>query len=139
MIGALFLNDYFSTHVLYSVIKQSSMSERGGRGGRGGGRGGGRSRGRAKKNPLLDMIPTADLGIPGNKRGKAQDKSNYDPQPTFPKFTVPRPAKLKQEEINVVRYYKSLRTKIQDETPFYIMVRKRGFEEDEDDDRLAFL
>jgi len=115
------------------------MSERGGRGGRGGGRGGGRSRGRAKKNPLLDMIPTADLGIPGNKRGKAQDKSNYDPQPTFPKFTVPRPAKLKQDEINVVRYYKSLRTKIQDETPFYVMVRKRGFEEDEDDDGLTFL
>jgi DNA-directed RNA polymerase III subunit RPC7 len=80
---------------------------------------------------------SADLGIPSSKRSKHTDKDSYEPQETFPKFTIPRPAKLKAGEVSAVRYYKSLRSKIREETPFYITVRKRGFEEDEEDDGIV--
>jgi hypothetical protein len=51
----------------------------------------------------------------------------------FPNFLVPRPTKLTLEEAAVVRYYKSLRNRIVEETPFYVTGMKRPAVDDEDD------
>lgn len=59
-------------------------------------------------------------------------KAVYEPEPTFPDFLVPRPTKLSQEEMNAVKYYKNLRNKILEETPFYITGKKRAAEDDDD-------
>lgn len=61
---------------------------------------------------------------------------SYEPQPLFPPYWVPRPTKLKTDEINAVRYYKNIRNKILEETPYYITVRKRSGEQDEEDDGM---
>jgi hypothetical protein len=57
----------------------------------------------------------------------------------FPNFLVPRPTKLTQEEIGMVRYYKSVRNKILEETPFYITGMKRSVPVDDEDDGTLFI
>ena len=64
-------------------------------------------------------------------------KATYEPEPTFPAFVVPRPTKLSQEETNAIKYYKNLRNKFLEETPFYIIGNKRPAE-DHDDGALFF-
>lgn len=60
-------------------------------------------------------------------------KTQFDPEPMFPNFLVPRPTKLTGEESAMVKYYKSLRNKILEETPFYVLGVKRRVEEDDED------
>lgn len=62
-----------------------------------------------------------------------QMKTQFDPEPMFPNFLVPRPTKLTAEEVAIVKYYKSLRNKILEETPFYVLGAKRTVKDDEDD------
>ena len=96
------------------------MAERGGRGGRG--RRGGRTF-LSRTAQSLDINP-AQL---------RKMQLAYEPEPMFPKFHIPRPTKLTPEESNAVKYYRSLRTRILEDTPFYITTRKRPAEDDEDD------
>jgi hypothetical protein len=98
------------------------MAERG-RGGRG--RRGGR-------NTFLNSL-AQDMNTTPAKLRKAN--LGYQPEPTFPDFLVPRPSKLSQDETNMVKYYKNLRNRILDDTPFYITVRKRPVDDDDDDGR----
>lgn len=102
------------------------MAERG-RGGRG--RRGGR-------NTFLNSLAHDMHTTPAQLR-----KANlgYQPEPTFPDFLVPRPSKLSQDEANTVKYYKNLRNRILEDTPFYIAVRKRPADNDEDDGRCEFI
>ena len=62
-----------------------------------------------------------------------QMKTQFEPEPMFPTFLVPRPTKLTGEEVARVKYYKSLRNKILEETPFYVLGAKRAVKDDEDD------
>ena len=62
--------------------------------------------------------------------------NSYEPQPLFPQYWVPRPTKLKPDETNAVKYYKNIRNKILEETPFYVTVRKRGLDDDEEEDGM---
>ena len=96
--------------------------------GRGRGRGG---RGRRGASYTLIKDLSKELHTTPNKL-RIGDVS-YEPEPTFPKFILPRPTRLTQDEVNMVKYYKTLRTKIREETPFYITVRKRPVEDEEDD------
>ena len=92
------------------------------RGGRGRGRRGGRSAFLTKMAQDLNMNPS---------KLKAMN-IDYEPEKRFPDFIVPRPTKLSQDETNMVKYYKNLRKKILEETPFYITPKKR-LADDEDD------
>jgi hypothetical protein len=94
----------------------------------------GRGRGRGRRGGQSAFIASiaTELGTTPVKLRKSNNQS-YEPQPTFPKFILPRPSLLSQEETNMVKYYKSLRNKIKEETPFYITVRKRPAENEEDD------
>ena len=67
-----------------------------------------------------------------------QMKTQFDPEPMFPNFLVPRPTKLTQEEIGMVKYYKSVRNKILEETPFYITGMKRPMPVDDEDDGTLY-
>jgi len=101
------------------------MAERGGgTGGRG--RRGGRG---SNMNVLAARLGTTVTNL-------RTIKAVYEPEPTFPDFLVPRPTKLSQEEMNAVKYYKNLRNKILEETPFYITGKKRVAEDDDDDGKL---
>jgi hypothetical protein len=94
----------------------------------------GRGRGRGRRgghNSIINSIAT-DLGTTPNKLRKTNNQ-NYEPQPTYPNFIIPRPSHLHLDEANMVKYYKNLRNRIKDETPFYITVKKRAAEDDEDD------
>jgi hypothetical protein len=94
---------------------------------RGGGRGGrGRRGGRGSNMGVLAQRLGTTIG---NLRNM---KTDYEPEPTFPNFLVPRPTKLSQDEINAVKYYKNLRNKILEETPFYVLGKKRPAEDDDD-------
>jgi hypothetical protein len=104
------------------------MAARGGRGR--GGRGG---RGR---NTLLGSIATS-LDTTPAKLWKRD--VTYEPEATYPAFTLPRPTKLTAEEVSTIKYYKGLQNKILEETPFYITVRKRPAENDEDDGTVFAL
>jgi len=94
---------------------------------RGRGRGGGRGRGRG----------ASTIGIIAQKlntsiRSLRDIRSTTEPQPLFPPFIIPRPTKLSKEETDMVKYYKNIRTKIIEETPFYIVGKKRPAEDDDD-------
>jgi len=104
------------------------MAERGrGRGGgRGGRRGGGGGGASSAMNLMAQRLGTTALAL-------RQMKTQFDPEPMFPNFLVPRPTKLTLEEAAVVRYYKSLRNRILEETPFYVTGMKRPAVDDEDD------
>ena len=104
------------------------MAERGrGRGGgRGGRRGGGGGGASSAMNLMAQRLGTTALAL-------RQMKTQFDPEPMFPNFLVPRPTKLTLEEAAVVRYYKSLRNRIVEETPFYVTGMKRPAVDDEDD------
>jgi hypothetical protein len=107
------------------LVLDSAMAERGGgRGGRG--RRGG---------------PGSTMGVLAQRLGTTVTnlrsiKAVYEPEPTFPNFLVPRPTKLSQEETNAVKYYKNLRNKILEETPFHITGKKRVADDDDHDDGL---
>ena len=102
------------------------MSERGrGRGGRGGGGGRGRGRGATTIGIVAQKLNTSI----GNLR---QIRPTTEPQPLFPPFVLPRPTKLSRDEIDMVKYYKNIRNKIAEETPFYISARKRPAEDEND-------
>jgi hypothetical protein len=106
---------------------------RGGRGGRGRGRGGGGGGGATSSmNLMAQRLGTTAVAL-------RQMKTQFDPEPIFPNFLVPRPTKLTQEEIGMVRYYKSVRNKILEETPFYITGMKRPVPVDDEDDGTLFI
>src|SRR5271170_375337 len=95
----------------------------GGRGGRGRGRGGSRTSFLSGIAQQMDTTP--------NKLWKRD--VGYEPDPTFPNFLLPRPTKLTPEEVSTVKYYKGIRNKILEETPFYVTLKKRPAEDDDDD------
>jgi hypothetical protein len=104
---------------------------RGGRGGRGRGRGGGGGA-TSSMNLMAQRLGTTAVAL-------RQMKTQFDPEPMFPNFLVPRPTKLTQEEIGMVKYYKSVRNKILEETPFYITGMKRPVPVDDEDDGMHYL
>jgi len=59
-------------------------------------------------------------------------KANYEPEPLFPEFLVPRPTKLTPDETNMVKYYRSVRSRILEDTPFYVIGKKRPADEEDD-------
>lgn len=91
----------------------------------------GRGRGRRGANHNLIKGLAKDLNTTTNKL--LTTDVSYEPKPAYPKFSLPRPTHLTRDEVNMVKHYKTLRTKIQEETPFYITVRKRAAEDEEDD------
>ena len=95
---------------------------------RGGGRGG-RGR-RGGRTSFLSGI-AQQMDTTPNKLWKRD--VGYEPDPTFPQFMLPRPTKLTPEETSSVKYYKGMRNKILEETPFYVNWKKRPAEDDEDD------
>lgn len=68
-----------------------------------------------------------------------QMKTQFDPEPTFPNFLVPRPTKLTRDEVGMVKYYKSVRNKILEETPFYVAGMKRAAVADDEDDGIPLF
>ena len=94
----------------------------------------GRGRGgRGRRGGGLTFVNAVakDMKISPNKLRKTNQ--SYEPEPTYPKFLLARPTHLHRDEVSAVRYYQTLRTKILEETPFYIAVRKRPADNDEDD------
>ena len=103
------------------------MAERGrGRGGRG------RGRGATTIGIIAQKLNTSISSL-------REIRSTTEPQPLFPPFIVPRPTKLSKDEVDMVKYYKSIRTKIHDETPFYITGKKRPAEDEDDGNRSEGL
>jgi len=118
----------FKSQNFSSLINTTlAMAERGGRG-----RGG---RGRRGGAPSSMTIMAQRLGTTTSNLRSLQTK--FEPEPTFPTFLVPRPTKLSQDEINMVKYYKNIRNKILEETPFYVIGKKRPA--DDEDDGIAML
>jgi DNA-directed RNA polymerase III subunit Rpc31 len=99
------------------------MASRGGRGAGRGRRGGGN----ASIIAIAQKMGTTATEIRKNV------KASYEPEPLFPAHLVPRPTKLSQDEIDMVKYYRGLRTRILEDTPFYIIPKKRQIDDDEDD------
>jgi hypothetical protein len=97
------------------------------RGGRGAGRGGRGRRGGASSsiNLMAQRLGTTSLAL-------RQMKTQFDPEPTFPNFLIPRATKLTREEVSMVKYYKSVRNKILEETPFYVTGMKRPADDEDD-------
>ena len=98
------------------------------------GRGG---RGRRGGNHTFVNAVAKDMKISPSKLRKTNQ--SYEPEPSYPKYMLPRPTRLHGDEASSVRYYQALRTKILEETPFYITVRKRPAEDDEDDGMAFWL
>jgi hypothetical protein len=97
------------------------MIERGrGRGGRGGGRGG------TNMNMMAQRLGTTSTAL------RNMGSLKFDPEPTYPDFLIPRPTKLTLDETTVVKYYKNIRNKILEETPFYVTTTKRPIEDEDD-------
>jgi hypothetical protein len=96
-----------------------------------------RGRGRGRRGGRTSFLSTIakEMNTTPSKLWKMNP--GYEPEPTFPHFTIPRPTKLSQEETNAVKYYKNLHRKIMEETPFYVGPRKRAAEEDEDDGKIC--
>jgi DNA-directed RNA polymerase III subunit Rpc31 len=100
---------------------------------RGGGRGGrGRRGGRNIATVLAQQLGTTATAL------RKAVKAGYEPEPTFPNFLVPRPTKLTQDETTTVKYYKNMRNKIVEETPFYITGRKRPADDEDDGRKFPF-
>jgi hypothetical protein len=97
------------------------MAERGR--GRGGGRGG---RGGTNLNMMAQRLGTTSTAL------RSMGSFKFDPEPTYPNFLVPRPTKLSVDETTMVKYYKNLRNKILEETPFYITGKKRPADDEDD-------
>ena len=104
------------------------MTSRGGGGG--GSRGGRGRRGGASRTSFLSGI-AQQMDTTPNKLWKRD--VGYEPDPLFPPFLLPRPTKLTPQEASAVKYYKGIRNKILEETPFYVTLKKRPAEDDEDD------
>jgi DNA-directed RNA polymerase III subunit Rpc31 len=99
------------------------MAERGR--GRGGGGRGGRGRGATTIGIIAQKLNTSI----GSLR---QIRAATEPQPLFPSYIMPRPTKLSKEEVDMVKYYRNIRNKIAEETPFYITPRKRPADDEDD-------
>jgi hypothetical protein len=90
----------------------------------------GRGRGRGGRNTALESMAREMNITPAKLKNMNFD---YEPEKTFPDFILPRATKLSEEETTVVKIYKNLRRRIMDETPFYIVPRKRAVDDPEDD------
>jgi hypothetical protein len=91
--------------------------------GRGRGRGGGR--GGTNMNMMAQRLGTTSTTL-------RNMSLKFDPEPTYPDFLIPRPTKLTLHETTMVKYYKNIRNKILEDTPFYIITTKRPIEDEDD-------
>jgi hypothetical protein len=90
------------------------------------GRGRGSGRGGTNMNMMAQRLGTTSASL------RNMGSLKFDPEPTYPDFLIPRPTKLTLDETTMVKYYKNIRNKILEETPFYITTTKRPLEDEDD-------